>query len=200
MNWDQIALILLASGTSSRFEDGDKLLAPFQGEPLIRHAGGLLSTTPLAARIAVVGKDQTARQQHVSDLGWGLALNAEPELGLSQSLTLGMSAVMDSGADAVLILLADMPCVGAKHLEALKSELVEGVEAAMSDQDGILCPPAIFARRAFASLLNVEGDRGARHVFEDLNITRAVPLSRREGLDVDRRGDLLELESLNAGG
>ncbi|MEO0549097.1 MAG: nucleotidyltransferase family protein [Pseudomonadota bacterium] len=200
MSFANTALILLASGLSSRFEAGDKLLASFRGKPLIHHAGTLLAGERVAARIAVVGTAQHARHAPLSALGWEMCFNPSPESGLSQSLSLGLAAAAKTEATRALILLADMPCVSRAHLDAMARAMAEGTQAVMSDLDGVLCPPALFARSAFEALTDLTGDQGARGVFATLKTTETVSLSRREGLDVDWLEDLQELEAVHADG
>ena len=200
MSFADTALILLASGLSSRFEAGDKLLASFRGEPLVRHAGRLLHGQEVAARIAVVGAEQAERQAQLSGLGWQLQFNPSPEKGLSQSLSLGAALAAQTEARRALILLADMPCVSGKHLDALERAMTDGTDAVMSEIEGVLCPPALFARSAFNALIDLTGDQGARQVFADLGTTATGSLDRHQGLDVDRLKDLQELEAAYADG
>ncbi|MDJ0921397.1 MAG: NTP transferase domain-containing protein [Henriciella sp.] len=198
MSWDQIAVILLASGQSSRFEAGDKLLASFQRRKLIDHAGALMRHTKTAARIGVVAETKTERQQHLTTLGWQLTLNGSPDLGLSHSLGLGIAAAEKAGAEAALILLADMPRVSESHLNTLYAALSPDTDAVMSVHDNTISPPALFRAKTFASLMRLNGDSGARDVFACLDTTETVELPRHEGLDVDRLADLSELENLSA--
>jgi molybdenum cofactor cytidylyltransferase len=81
----------------------------------------------------------------------------------------GLAAVA-ARADAVLVVLADMPEVGASEIDRLIAafdpgegrEIVRAVTA-----DGTPGHPVLFGRRFFESLAALEGDRGARDILRD---------------------------------
>ena len=60
--FDRTAILLLASGLSSRFGAGDKLMADLHGRPVLAHAASVLADRSVARRVAVVGTGQTARK------------------------------------------------------------------------------------------------------------------------------------------
>jgi molybdenum cofactor cytidylyltransferase len=85
---------------------------------------------------------------------------------MAASLRAGLAAV-ESRADAVLILLADMPEVGASDIDRLFAafdpgegrEIVRAVTA-----DGRPGHPVLIGRRFFEELRGLTGDQGARSV------------------------------------
>lgn len=188
------AIVLLASGTSTRF-GGDKLMAPFRGAPLLRAAGSALADERVAARIAVVGTAQASRRADLIQAGWTLAGNPDPEAGQGYALACGIRVAAQTGAENILILLADMPLVPDDHLRGLASLMDGTLEAVMTDAGGTLMPPAIFARRHFEALSILSGDRGARRVFEGLSATGTLPLDPALARDVDTPADLAIMEA-----
>ncbi|WP_254533128.1 NTP transferase domain-containing protein [Natrinema gelatinilyticum] len=60
--------VLLAAGTGLRFDDGNKLLARFEGEPIVRHAAYTLTKSPLDRAIGIVGYEADRVRPVVADL------------------------------------------------------------------------------------------------------------------------------------
>lgn len=193
------ALVLLAAGQSSRFEDGDKLLAPLDGKPLLAHSASLLRDEYMAARIAVIGPGHHRRAEVLREAGWSVVINAAAETGLASSLSAGLRQAGETSAvDAAVVLLADMPDVPAAHLAGLRKALTPDRSAVMSRRGQALLPPAIFARHAFDRLTTLAGDVGARQVFETLENTAILDLPEGTGADVDTRDDLARLAYVRA--
>lgn len=187
----ETALILLAAGASSRFEAGDKLLAPFRGAPLLGHAAAALAGTPLAARIAVTGPGQDARAEALAGAGWQVAVNPDAADGQGASLAAGIRRVADhTRARRALVLLADMPLVPDAHLVALARAAAPGVPAVLSRAGTVTGPPAVFDRTLFAQLATLTGDRGARAVVAGLDGVITLPLAPDHALDIDCEADL----------
>jgi CTP:molybdopterin cytidylyltransferase MocA len=188
------AIVLLAAGRSSRFVDGDKLLAPLGGRPLITHSAALLGGERVGCRIAVVGPGHEARAELLRAAGWTVVVNAQAESGLASSLAVGIAQARNSPfIEAALVLLADMPDVPQTHLVALRATLGDGCMAVMSATQETLRPPAIFRREVFDQLMSLSGDAGARKVFDRLSATATVELPEPAAADVDTRADLERL-------
>lgn len=145
----------------------------------------MLARCDFGALIAVCSDDDVATV--VADRGFRVVSNGEPDKGLSYSLALGIAS-MPVGMDAVLICLADMPFVTARHLRALRSAFdAERAPVVASDLDGRPTPPALLGRSAFAALSRLQGDRGAR----DLLVTAVrVAANSRLLADIDLPSDL----------
>jgi molybdenum cofactor cytidylyltransferase len=174
---------LLAAGRSERFGAEDKLLAPFRGFPLYLHAANALLALPFAAHLIVCASEEIETPAGFK--------RVEVAPGLPQSATLkaGIEALPADGIDAVLIALADMPCVPAVHFEALLAAFVTalGVPVASCGMAQKPMPPAVFARNRWADLMALQGDQGARALLGD-----AVLVCADEGalIDVDCVEDL----------
>lgn len=190
------ALVLLAAGQSKRFEDGDKLMAPLDGAPVLARSAGLLASQELAVRIAVVGPDDKARADLLKAAGWQVVQNPDAAKGQATSLAAGIRAANAAGADSALVLLGDMPKVSESHLGALHHEFRLGRTAVMSSAGNILCPPAIFHHTVFDALTRLDGDQGAKTIFKSLDGTAGVALPDEEAIDIDTRADLSQAEGL----
>lgn len=173
-----IAAVVLAAGLSTRF-GGDKLLHPYAGKPLAAHIADTLAAMPLAHRVAIVPPAPSPRAELFSERGFELVTNPDPQQGMGSSLALGARRAAELGADALLLCLADMPNVTARHL----TELI----AAADDSDAVATafdqsrgPPAIFARRLFGDLADLTGDHGAKHLLANATLIAASPGLERD--------------------
>lgn len=179
-----VALIMLASGTSSRFRTSDKLLAPLGDGPLAMKAASLCRDRLGIVRIAVLPPDHAERRSVFENSGWKIVINPTPRTGMASSIRTGVEAARREGAEAVLISLADMPFVTCNHIDALLDAIGER-EAVMSDCIGQLMPPAAFRAECFDELIALSGDRGARSVFTRRRNTATIPLDVYSARDVD---------------
>ncbi|WP_300394585.1 NTP transferase domain-containing protein [Henriciella sp.] len=193
------ALMMLAAGASARFEEGDKLLAPYEGEPVISHAASLLEAEDAASRLAVI-RPEAMKRASLLGQSWHIVENAEAASGQASSLRAGVEAARQDGrVQQVLVLLADMPAVPEHHLRKLQRAINTGATAAMTECGGKLMPPAIFTRKTFDALMQVEGDRGAKGVFTTLTNTATIVLDPALGIDIDTMDDLAKhQEALHA--
>jgi molybdenum cofactor cytidylyltransferase len=145
--------LLLASGLSRRFGDGDKLLAEFREKPLCAHAAGLVASLPFKARMAVVPAGEGDLHQLLAGLGFELIRNPSPEQGRESSLRLGLAAALELDPSGIMIFLADMPHVEAGHVQALAAA-ADASRAAISSTGGWGLPPIVIpagiAREALA--------------------------------------------------
>ena len=171
-----LAVLLLAAGRSRRFGAADKLTALLDGRAVVEWV--VVAQAGLEARrVAVVGPDSAAAER-LAAAGFALVVNPDLVAGQGRSLALGAEAVSVTGADRVLVLLADMPRVTPTLLERL---LAAGDHAAAFDGAHV-GPPAVFPRRCFAALTTVEGDRGASGLLDGAARVAAAP---SELVDVD---------------
>lgn len=186
---EDTALVLLAAGRSRRFNDGDKLAAPFLDKPLGLHVVTALEDLPFKLRIAVV----SATRLDFAELGFAVVENPDPSLGQARSLCFGVERAEAAGAKAVVVALADMPRVTAAHIYRL-FDASHGADTIVSSSDGTRPqPPALFGADHFAELRNLEGDHGGRELIRR---GRHVVTNPAELVDVDTQEDLAELRKL----
>ncbi|MFM9897616.1 nucleotidyltransferase family protein [Sphingorhabdus sp.] len=183
MDTQDVAIVVLAAGNARRF-GSDKLMADLDGSPLGLRAAAQMAQLNAAAHIAVC-QPEAPIAPHYLKLGYTLAENRHAERGLSGSLHLAVEAAAQTEAQALLILLADMPFVQTSHVAAL----IAGCDGEiLASSDGIQSmPPAIFPRAAWSRLLETEGDAGARHILACAHTLAAPEGSLR---DIDTPDDL----------
>lgn len=187
---ENTVLILLAAGRSQRFGDiGSKLDQQFLGKSLGLHVAVALEAMPFQARVAVIDGGKLDYRPY----GFRQIQNERLDLGMSNSVRLGVECARELGAEAVCIALADMPRVTASHIHRM-FDVTEGPESVIASSDGVEPkPPAIFGRGRFEMLLTLDGDAGARDMVKR---GRHVVTNAAELIDVDTPEELERLREL----
>lgn len=104
----KITAIVLAAGLSRRMGEQNKLLMPFENEPLLRRIVGMLCNCNLLEVIVVLGYEHEKVETVLSDLNVRCVYNHEYQKGQATSVLCGLSAVI-SECEGVLIAPADQP-------------------------------------------------------------------------------------------
>jgi molybdenum cofactor cytidylyltransferase len=181
-----LAIAILAAGSASRF-GGGKLDAELNGKPL-----GLYSVEAVRALgrpKIVVGKPIPDFASEALALGLATLLkNKRAEEGLGTSVALAAMQAAAAGADALLLLAADMPLVRAETFSALVAALGDEPSAALHP-DGHPGIPACFPLSWYPKLARLEGDKGAGSLLRGAEVT-LVETAPDELRDVDTAGDL----------
>jgi molybdenum cofactor cytidylyltransferase len=192
-----ISAILLAAGAGSRF-GGGKLLAPFEGRPLIEATLENLSDAPVDEIVAVLAPDADPLRTLCEARGLRTVENPERDEGQSTSVLAGLRAVRP-GSRAAVVLLADQPFVGAGAVGRLVAAFEDGAEVAVATYDGRRRNPVLFSRSVWPLLEEeLSGDEGARGMLRrhpELVVEVACD-GVADPADVDTREDLHHLENM----
>ena len=196
-NVNRVAAVVLAAGGSTRMQAGHKLLLPLQGRPLIATVVDHVRAAGLRPLVVVTGFNGPALLQALDGRPVQLVANRRWRQGLASSLSVGLQALPPEACGALLV-LADMPLVSAKTLQALKEQFTR------HSCDPIVYPthqgrqgnPVLFPRRFFDEIMALKGDRGAqgvlhRHAAESI----ALPVESQAVLvDCDTDQDYADLQ------
>ena len=183
-----ILIAMLGAGKASRF-GADKLAQPCAGKPL-----GLWALD--AARASGLPIVWIAGEQNPAFLE-GIEVIANPRAaeGISTSVALAAQIAQSRGAEALLIMLADMPLVTPALLTRL---IVSGAPAACRQADGRPGVPALIPASAYPALIALTGDRGAGAVLAKMGRLTLLDCAANELLDVDTPEALAEAARLLA--
>ncbi|TWB08755.1 MobA-like NTP transferase protein [Rhizobium sp. ERR 1071] len=96
-----------------------KLLAEFDGEPLVRRAAETALSADVAPLIVLTGHRRSEIEATLCGLSVAVVENPEYASGMASSLISGFSASLARDADGVLVMLADMPGETSADLDAL---------------------------------------------------------------------------------
>lgn len=171
-NRDRIAAVVLAAGQSTRFGSaGDqKLCADWDGEPMIRRVVLGAMEAEVERLVVVTGHEAEKVKACLDILPAHMDVmvieNKNHAKGMGTSLAAGVTAVAQ-WADAVMVLLGDMPAVDA--------DLMNRVIQAYKKSNARLSYPVAAGRRGhpvvlrkdfFPELMKLEGEKGARDIVE----------------------------------
>lgn len=186
----QVAGVLLAAGRSSRFEDGNKLLAALDSESLVCHAARTLRDADLADTVAVIGHDGGTVRLELSGMSLRCVENTAFDQGLSTSVARGLTAVSD--VQAVVFLPGDMPAVDPVTVDLLVRAYRAGLGTALAAAyDGRRGNPVLFDDTHFDDLRSLAGDTGGRSVLLDSEDSALIETEDPGTLrDIDTQADL----------
>ncbi|WP_212523199.1 nucleotidyltransferase family protein [Actibacterium sp. MT2.3-13A] len=185
---DDMALLLLAAGASSRMRGRDKLLEPVEGRPLLRRQAEAALAT--GARVYVtLPPGAEARRAALEGLAVEVVEVADAAAGMAASFRAGIAA-LPAGCRAALVVLADMPELGAEDFRRFFNAFRDDPEAPIlrgAGPDGQPGHPVLFPQRLFAELARLHGDQGARTVLQaHRDEIRPIPLPGQRALtDLD---------------
>ena len=161
----RIIAVVLAAGRASRMgaDSGHKLLAKFDGVPLVRNSVETALASKADRVLAVTGYRASDIEAALYGLDCHIVRNPDYELGMSSSLTLGLATV-ESEADGLLVMLADMPGIRPDHLDAMISAFHRGQGKVIirAVADGRWGNPVILPASTFEAISRLTGDVGAR--------------------------------------
>ena len=195
----RIGAIVLAAGAASRF-GSDKLLALYDGAPLIRfavRAAALSSADPITLVVAPDKLDAYRPQVRVLGRTIQIVVAERASSDFAYSLRAGLGS-MPEGVAGVVVLLADMPLVDAPLVNTLIDAYASTDYAVVPEHNGRWGNPVLLSRAAFADAEKLGGDCGARRLLRArANQVRPVTWDSCCLIDVDTKQALYELQALN---
>ncbi len=124
----------------------------------------------------------------------------EASKGMAHSIKYGLGVLLeeDPTVEAVCIALADQPFISAERIEELilywrsqpELDFVATTSGELSEGTPVLMPPAVIARSMFAALMELEGDVGARKLFQS-------SVFKGEGLTVSDKACLMDVDTVS---
>ena len=161
-----VGAIVLAAGRSTRMGGTNKLLAEFDGKPLVRIAVEQALASRASPVIVVTGHQRQEVEAAIAGLDVKTVHNPDFAQGLGGSLKTGVAALPLEN-DGAIICLADMPQVSAALIDRLVGAFdpEKGALAVVPTLDGKRGNPVLWSRRFFPDLMAIEGDIGARHLI-----------------------------------
>ena len=163
----RVGAVLLAAGTGSRMGGVAKSLIRLQGVPLINRQLIALSGAGVDEVVVVTGFARDAVEASVSTFPVTLAHNADYALGQQSSVRVGLQALRGN-FDAVLVVLADQPLLGAADLTELISAFKKRPigHVVVPVVDGQRGNPLVMDDVALAQILASDTNLGCRHLVE----------------------------------
>lgn len=183
----KVGIVVLAAGKASRMKsERHKLLAEFDGEPLVRRSVAAALAGGADQVVVVTGHRAPEVEAALNDLDAKTIRNPDFATGMASSIRAGVETLRD--LDGVVIALADMPGVSGedftKLVQRFRNEDGDMIVRAVSG--GKRGNPVILPKTLFPALLRLEGDIGARHIVEKSGLAVIdVEIGEAAHLDVD---------------
>ena len=158
--------MVLAAGTSTRM-GRNKLFLELEGKPLVRHVVERAAAAGFDPLIVVLGHEAGLVQRPLEGLTFQPVMNPDYERGVNSSLRAGIRAASETGADAAVVVLADMPFVTTEMITTLIDKYRSGgAPLVVSDYGGVNAPPILYDRSLFGELAVSEGQGCGKHVVK----------------------------------
>lgn len=177
----KLGCVVMAAGASCRFGE-NKLLQDFLGRPLF--ACVLEAVQGVFDRVVVVTGYEPIKV-YAEKLGFSVAENLHPELGVSHTIRLGLEALQD--CDGVVFTTADQPWLSQKTFLGLKEAFLQEPDFLYAVADGEnIGNPCLFPKAFFEELAHLQGDVGGKKVIlRHRESLRLLSVDEKELLDCD---------------
>ncbi|MCP4182332.1 MAG: nucleotidyltransferase family protein [Hyphomicrobiales bacterium] len=166
-----IAAIILAAGRSTRMGATNKLIAPWQGKTPLEFVCAAATTSKCDKTIVVTGHQQTSIVEKVNSFDVLLTHNSDYRSGMASSIKKGILVAQENDANAVLVLLGDMPGITSAMINKMiaASQNNDPKAIIVATCEGKRGNPLLWPKMYFDQLLALEGDQGARQIVSRYN-------------------------------
>jgi molybdenum cofactor cytidylyltransferase len=181
----RVAAVLLAAGSSTRM-GANKLLLSLGGQAVVRRAVQSAIDSGVDRVVVVLGHEADLVRAQIEDLACEVIVNPDHERGVGTSLHAGIRAA--TSADAVVVLLADMPFVSAEMIRGVvERHRATGARLVLSHYGDVQAPPTLYARALFEEVLAEPDERCGKRIAKrhaDEAVIASWPESALRDLDV----------------
>jgi molybdenum cofactor cytidylyltransferase len=188
---DELGIILLAAGSSSRMGQSKQLLL-VDGVPLLHKSTIAALGSGLKNILVVLGADEKAHRKIIKDLPVTVVHNLHWQKGMGHSLKTGLDQMLKIIPDmtGALIMVCDQPLLTSGHLIRMIQKFRETRAAVVaSAYSGTVGVPALFDRSLFSALLSIADQHGAKQILNDhQKLILAIDLPSGE-IDLDTQED-----------
>lgn len=164
----KVIATVLAAGSSRRMGEINKLLAPWQGQPLLTHVLDAALGCEGHCEVVVVTGHQADQVAAVVQGRAETAHNPHYATGMASSLRKAIAWSQRHDPDGLLVLLGDMPLVKPSHIDRMLTVFAETGPRAIIQATNAGKPgnPVLLPKALFDEVMQIEGDRGARAIIE----------------------------------
>ncbi len=168
----------------------DKLLEDVDGAPLLRQRAQACLKSGVTGVRVVLPPNRPERIGALDGLDVEIIFNDGSDLGMSHSLQRGVENI---DADALLIVLADLPDLTAEHMQQVVNAAKAHPDATIfrgASTDGKAGHPVLLRKDLFSQLNTLTGDIGAQPLLQRHKLdTVLVPIGASVVRDLDTPED-----------
>ena len=159
----RIGLLIMAAGNAQRFGQ-NKLAAELDGKSLIEYALDSIPTELFCKRTVVTQYPEI--EKSAKQRGFVCVKNEHPDWGISHTIFLGTSEMMD--CDGIVYLVSDQPLLKRDSIARIVNTWKNAPEKIVGAcHDGVRGNPNLFPSRFFEELLNLNEDHGGNTVIRN---------------------------------
>lgn len=188
----QVAGVILAAGSSSRFGKTKQLL-PWKDSTVLNSVIRTAMEIDLAPLIVVLGANANQIEPELPE-GCVVVINdAWPE-GQGSSVRIG-TAQLPEEIDGVLMLLGDQPQVNPHFCESIVRRGLETGKITIPYVNDRRGNPVFFPKKTLKRLTKVTGDKGGRAIFSEFQVELLPWLDEWMAMDIDTPKDYDKLKA-----
>jgi molybdenum cofactor cytidylyltransferase len=182
--------IVLAAGAGKRF-GGDKMLAPVDGTPMIRHVAAAYAE--LCGRVTVVIAADQRLHDALDGISANVVVNARANEGIASSIRAGIEA--NATTRAVMVALGDEPRVDRELVATVMRTWFDTLAPIVVPRyNGEPGHPVLFTEAVYPDLRALTGDRGAKGLIAKYGPrVVSVDVGGPRPVDIDTPTDLERL-------
>jgi molybdenum cofactor cytidylyltransferase len=192
----RVVAVVLAAGSSRRM-GSNKMLATYQGKPMLRATAETILASGVDDVVVVTGHQNGEVEATLQGLKLRTVHNAKYAEGMSTSLRMGVQAA--GTADAVIVCLGDMPRVSAQVINRMIAAFnpTEHRNIIVPVHKGQWGNPVLWGAEHFDMLRSLEGDKGARALIQQFKSEAVEIIVENAGvlMDADTPEALAELNA-----
>ena len=193
MSHPALSILIPAAGASERLGQAKQLVS-FKGGSLIQNAVNIAHSIAPREIIVITGADSDDIKNSVQHPPVRWIHNPHWSTGMGGSIALG-TARINPESTGLMILLCDQWRVQTQDLEILADRWRDNPKRiVVSEAEGHYMPPVIFPAACFTRLRGLEGDQGARRLFQDYPELLTPVTVKNAIFDLDTQSQLDELE------
>ena len=166
MRKDEIGVLILAAGSSSRMGTSKQML-PVEGKSLLAKTISAAIEAKLENIVVVLGSNADEHRIEANDFPVTTILNNDWYKGMGTSIKFGVEHFrLQETIKGIVILVCDQPKLSAQIIEALIDKEKQTHKPIIASQyANTLGVPALFMKSAFHKLLTLGADHGAKKII-----------------------------------
>jgi molybdenum cofactor cytidylyltransferase len=192
---NKTGIIILAAGKSSRMGE-PKQLMKFKDKTFLQYIIDEAKKAALEPVICITGYKSDLITRSISGMGISAVFNEQWQEGMGSGISAGISQVLFTEVDSVILAVSDQPHVSSnllRSMQAWKDKSGKGIVAC--SYAGTLGTPVLFAKQYFNQLRSLNGNQGAKNiVIENMSDVCTVEFEKGN-IDIDTKEDYEHLIS-----
>ena len=186
-NSKDLAVVILAAGTSSRLGEITKQLLVYKDETLLKIA--VKKALEISKDVFVVlGHEKEKCEKELEDFDVNIIYNPNYKKGMGSTLSLGIKHTKEF--NHTMVMLCDQPFIPISHFQALKENIQnENIIASLYEKNKSPKVPAIFPKKYYDELLKLDADFGAKEILQKESCIN-IQLEKDFCMDIDTINDI----------